>query len=223
LILRSGGNDLSGPLPVYVATGDGVRAAEILHALEREGVHASVSWGPLTEVTKGPRARSALVVVLESEEGASPDSAYRSVRDALPDAAIVVVASPERIRPQNLLWAGVDGIVLEPGADALIGPVVRSVLEGYIVMPKALRGEANPPPLSARERQMLELVVEGLTNREIAQRLYLAESTVKRHLSTAFRRLGVHSRREAAAAMRAAEPAQAGGYPTEEPSPFRGS
>ena len=212
--LRSiSGNYLSGPLPVYVATSDGVRAGELLHALEREGVHASVSWGPLHEVTDGPRARSALVVVLEPREAPYPDSAYKSVRDALTDAAIVVVASPERIRPQNLLWAGVDGIVLEPGADAVIGPVVRSVLEGYIVMPGSLRTATSPPPLSARERQMLELVVEGLTNREIAQRLYLAESTVKRHLSTAFRRLGVHSRREAAAAMRAAEPVHAGEDP----------
>ena len=182
-----------------------MRAGELLHALEREGVHASVSWGPLLEVTKGPSARSALVVVLEPHEAPYRDSDYASVRDALTDAAIVVVASSDRVRPQNLLWAGVDGIVLQPGADAVIGTVARLVLEGYIVIPRSLRTAASPPPLSARERQVLELVVEGLTNHEIAQRLYLAESTVKRHLSTAFRRLGVRSRREAAAAMGAAE------------------
>jgi DNA-binding NarL/FixJ family response regulator len=169
-------------------------------------VHALVSWGPLLDVIEMPNARSALVVVLEPEEAPHPDSDYERVHEALPAAAIVVAASSARIRPQNLLWAGVDGIVLEPGADAAIGPVVRSVLEGYIVMPRSLRTAASPPPLSARERQMLELAADGLTNREIAQRLYLAESTVKRHLSTAFRRLGVSSRREAAAAMRTAEP-----------------
>jgi DNA-binding NarL/FixJ family response regulator len=146
------------------------------------------------------------VVVFEPQDAPHPDLDYSRVHDALPDAAIVVVASAERVRPQNLLWAGVAGIVLEPGGDAAIGPVVRSVLEGYIVMPGSLRAAASPPPLSSRQRQMLEFVVDGLTNREIAQRLYLAESTVKRHLSAAFRRLGVHSRREAAAAMRTAEP-----------------
>lgn len=183
----------------------------MLHALEREGVQAVVSWGSLLDVIEGPSAHSELVVVLEPQEAPHPDSDYERVHDALPGAAIVVAASARRIRPQNLLWAGVDGIVLEPGADAAIGPVVRSVLEGYIVMPGSLRAAASPPPLSARERQMLELVADGLTNREIAQRLYLAESTVKRHLSTAFRRLGVRSRREAAAAMRTAEPVHAEG------------
>jgi DNA-binding CsgD family transcriptional regulator len=54
------------------------------------------------------------------------------------------------------------------------------------------------PTLSHREREILALAVTGSANREIAARLYLTESTVKTHLSWAFRRLGVHSRREAA-------------------------
>jgi DNA-binding NarL/FixJ family response regulator len=57
----------------------------------------------------------------------------------------------------------------------------------------------NPPALSQREKEILALVAAGLTNGQIATRLYLAESTVKTHLSSAFRRLGVRSRREAAA------------------------
>ena len=46
---------------------------------------------------------------------------------------------------------------------------------------------------------MLALVVEGCTNAEVATRLFLAESTVKSHLSGAFARLGVRSRRDAVA------------------------
>jgi hypothetical protein len=47
--------------------------------------------------------------------------------------------------------------------------------------------------------------VAGLTNAQIARRFYIAESTVKTHLSSAFRRLGVHSRREAAALIFASD------------------
>jgi DNA-binding NarL/FixJ family response regulator len=63
----------------------------------------------------------------------------------------------------------------------------------------------SPPALSYREKEVLELAAGGLTNSQIASRLFLAESTVKTHLSSAFRRLGVSSRREAAALMRLAD------------------
>jgi DNA-binding NarL/FixJ family response regulator len=56
--------------------------------------------------------------------------------------------------------------------------------------------------LSFRQRQILELVVEGLSNAEIAGRLYLAESTVKQHLRAAYKLLGVRSRTEAAKLIR---------------------
>jgi DNA-binding CsgD family transcriptional regulator len=189
--------DLAGPVPVYVACVDGVTASIVVGALEREGLNVSTQWGPLADVPGQAR----VVVVWEPENAAHPDAWYTAIRGAVPDAAVVVVCSPERETPQQLLWAGADGVVVEPGADAVIGAAVRAVLAGYLFYPKTLRSVVRPPPLSARERQLIELVAEGLTNREIAQRLFLAESTVKRHLSRSFRRLGVRSRGEAAALL----------------------
>jgi len=61
------------------------------------------------------------------------------------------------------------------------------------------RAWAVRPPLSHREKQTLALVGLGLTNAEIAHRLYLAESTVKCHLTSIFSKLGVRSRHEAIA------------------------
>jgi LuxR family maltose regulon positive regulatory protein len=57
-------------------------------------------------------------------------------------------------------------------------------------------------PLSARELQVLQLIAEGLTNREIAQRLFISPKTVKRHASSIYGKLDVHSRTQAAARAR---------------------
>jgi DNA-binding NarL/FixJ family response regulator len=189
-------------ITVYVVAADGVSAGVVMQALEREGLQASVTWGDLADI-RGRRFD--LIVVVEPEDTPYPDETFASLRQGNATTLVIVVCSPERTRAEALLWRGVDGIIVEPGADAAIGPIVRSVLAGYLVVPRALRIALEPPPLSARERQMLALVIEGLTNREIANRLYLAESTVKRHLSSMFRRLGVSSRREAAAAVLSAE------------------
>jgi LuxR family maltose regulon positive regulatory protein len=59
--------------------------------------------------------------------------------------------------------------------------------------------EALVEPLSERERQVLSLIAEGLTNREIAERLYLAMSTVKTHINNLYGKLGVSKRTQAVA------------------------
>jgi LuxR family maltose regulon positive regulatory protein len=58
-------------------------------------------------------------------------------------------------------------------------------------------------PLSDRELEVLELIAQGLTNPEIASRLYLALNTVKARASNIYGKLGVHNRTEAAARGRA--------------------
>jgi DNA-binding NarL/FixJ family response regulator len=193
------------PIATYVVAAEGVTAGTIIHALEREGLSLRAAWGPLDHLARPEWARLDLVVVVEPDGGVHSDAEYVQLRNTLLQASITVICSADRERPQALLWAGVDGIIFDPGADAVVGPAVRTVLRGYVTVPRALRAALQPPALTRRERQMLELVVEGLTNREIAERLYLAESTVKRHLSSTFKRLGVSSRREAAAAVLAAE------------------
>ena len=83
------------------------------------------------------------------------------------------------------------------------------VQKGELAAPRQLLGyllsqEETPElgDLSARQREVLELVVEGLSNAEIAGRLYLTESTIKQHLRAAYKLLGVRNRTEAAKMMK---------------------
>jgi DNA-binding NarL/FixJ family response regulator len=74
-----------------------------------------------------------------------------------------------------------------------------------LVIPEAPVGShGHLPKLSARENEVYELMSEGLTNRQIAERLFLGESTVKVHVRHIFEKLGVRTR-TAAAALRRSE------------------
>ena len=94
--------------------------------------------------------------------------------------------------------AGADSVVLEPELEDALAPAVRAVAAGLSAVPAFLSIGAERVALSHREREVLRLAVTGHTNGEIASALFLAESTVKSHLSSAYRELGAASRSEAA-------------------------
>ncbi len=72
-----------------------------------------------------------------------------------------------------------------------------AVAAGQVCVPRNHWRQIEAPALSSREKQILGLVVMGYMNSQIAEQLFLAESTVKSHLSSAFAKLGVRSRHEA--------------------------
>jgi DNA-binding NarL/FixJ family response regulator len=100
---------------------------------------------------------------------------------------------------RRALRAGADGLVFDSEVDDVLAPSLAAVAAGQMVLPAALRRHVALPSLTHRERECLALAVDGLTNSQIAGRLYLAESTVKTHLSSVFAKLGAGSRAEAAA------------------------
>lgn len=137
--------------------------------------------------------------------GSLPDStaAMRVLSSALPQARVVVVLREHnRADIRSALRAGAEGAVIDAQVPLALPVVVRAVSLGQASIPRDLRGELDDEALSAREREVLSLVAEGLTNAAIAAHLCLSESTVKSHLSSAFSKLGVHSREEAAALVR---------------------
>jgi DNA-binding NarL/FixJ family response regulator len=142
-----------------------------------------------------------VVVLIVTPAESDVPQAIRELRERTADIPIVVVlpGPARRSDVRKALKAGAEGVVLDEELERAFGPTLEAVRNGQLAMPHALREYVIREPLSHREKQILGLVVTGSTNREIAERLYLAESTVKTHLSSAFGKLNARSRSEAAA------------------------
>ena len=141
------------------------------------------------------------------------DSEVRRIRTFIPEAAVLVFAShPDTQLVRNALRAGASGFLHAGMRPEQIVRAVRLVSEGKKTVPKELldvlvADEGAEPDLAAltpRQREILELVVEGLSNVEIGKRLFLTESTVKQHLHAAYKLLNVQNRTQAAKLFREA-------------------
>jgi DNA-binding NarL/FixJ family response regulator len=125
----------------------------------------------------------------------------RRLRNILSDRNERIVAVSPRCGALGLrraVRAGADALVLEHELEDALAPAVRAVAAGLSVMPGVLRSGAERLVFSHREREVLRLAITGHTNGEIATTLFLAESTVKSHLSSAYRKLGAGGRSDAA-------------------------
>lgn len=115
---------------------------------------------------------------------------------------IVVVVPEGRSRGlRRALDAGATAVIYESQLETALWPTIRAALAGQTSVPRRVRRCVVKPTFSHREKEVLRLVVRGLTNQQIGLRLFLAESTVKSHLGSAFQKLGVHSRSEASAVL----------------------
>jgi DNA-binding NarL/FixJ family response regulator len=187
-------------LSAVLAAQADVSARRLALALERTGVGVVATIDPEEAPAAGIAEHADISVLACKTLDAEALAAIRALRERLPEAAIVVVASQAANREvREALSEGADGFVLEQRADATLGQTIQAVCAGQIVVPGEWRERVGRPVLSPREKQVLGLVVMGFTNQEIANRLRVAESTVKSHLTSIFAKLGVRGRSEAAA------------------------
>jgi DNA-binding NarL/FixJ family response regulator len=193
------------------------------HEIVRRGVHDLLEAEPdITVIGEAGTAESALARI----PALKPDVAVLDVR--LPDGNGVTVCREIRSKMPNVaclmltsygddealfdaIMAGAAGYVLKQirGTD-LVG-AVRTIASGRSLLdPEAasrvmqrMRDQAQRSDplagLTEQERKILELIGEGLTNRQIGERLFLAEKTVKNYVSALFAKLGMERRAQAAA------------------------
>jgi DNA-binding NarL/FixJ family response regulator len=114
---------------------------------------------------------------------------------------VLVCDGDSSLSVREALEAHAEGVLSGDRIGSALVATVCAVSAGQIALPQSQYRHARPVVLSHRERQVLRLAVAGMTNDSIAQKLYISRSTVKSHLTSAFAKLSVRSRSEAAAVL----------------------
>jgi DNA-binding NarL/FixJ family response regulator len=142
---------------------------------------------------------STIVITVCDVDVSQQVSALRRLCREVSQPVLVISPLATGAGVRRALDAGATALVFDSELELTLVATVRAVASGQSVVPRKFRASVERPNLSHRELQVLALVRQGLTNAEIAKRLYLAESTIKSHLGSIFTKFGVHSRKEATA------------------------
>ena len=191
------------------------------HPLFREGVVKTLAAEPeldvIAEASSGEQAVEQAVDLLPdlaildlTMPGIGGIEATIRISAQCPATVVLILTvSEDSDDLLKTLKAGARGYVLKGVSGKGLVQAVRSVTAGEVYITPALAagilgemtrdGPADPfESLTGREHEILELVAAGLTNREIGERLYLAEKTVKHYMTNVLQKLQVRSRVEAA-------------------------
>jgi DNA-binding NarL/FixJ family response regulator len=192
---------------------------------EQTGFRVVASLGTGDTILKGKRVRGDVVLLdvgLRSQSSLKLVSALRTRHPAL--KVIVMDLAPTQSTLMEYVSAGVSGFVLKDATFASLIHTIKEVARGENVLPPLLtsslfsqiadiaarRGKGNPfrfVKMTSREREVVELIAEGLSNKEIAVRLHLAVDTVKSHVHNVLEKLALHTRLEIASYSHAARQA----------------
>ena len=135
----------------------------------------------------------ALVDLFIGEESGAQVS--EALRAASPSTRVLLISGAGRISPAAARAAGAAGFVPKEWPAREIAEAVRMVGRGMTVFEEMDEPPANR--LSEREREVLDLIASGATNREIAEALHISPWTVKEYTGTVDKKLGVRNRTEA--------------------------
>ncbi|MFI1280889.1 response regulator [Streptomyces sp. NPDC020858] len=196
------------------------------HEVVRRGLHDLLDAEPGIEVVgeassaeqalaRGPALRPDVAVLDVRLPDGDGITVCRELRSRMPELACLMLTSfDDEEALLDAIMAGAAGYVLKQIKGSDLVSAVRTVATGQSMLDPATTArlmhslrdpdtarapeDARLAALSDRERSVLELIGEGLTNAQIAKRLYLSEKTVKNHISRLLGKLGVERRVQAA-------------------------
>lgn len=185
--------------------------AQVL-ALERDIVLAGEASGGREAIEKTKSLDPDVVILDISMPDMSGLAAASAIKKGCPRVGIVILTiHDDEEYVYEAARVGVSAYVMKDVDPTELVKAVRAAAEGktYVhpsIVPKLLKGYARTPAsgsqqlqsLTRRELEILDLVSQGFSNKEIADRLFISEKTVKNHLSSVFGKIGVDDRTEAA-------------------------
>lgn len=133
--------------------------------------------------------------------------ATRAIRSELPEVEVVALTSVlEDASVAGALRAGAIGYLLKDTQITELHRAIRAAADGRVHLAaeaaarlvREVRAPESPEPLTGRETEVLKLLARGKTNRQAADALFVGEKTIKAHVSSILRKLGVGSRTQAA-------------------------
>jgi len=158
-------------------------------------------------IAKAPEWRPEIVLLDFEMPGLSGVAAVREVARAVPSARVIVFtayADDEKI--VGAVRAGARGYVLKGTPAAELASAIREVHAGGSYLPPPIAAvlaarmrEPRGSALTAREREVLRFVADGLSSKQIARRLTITERTVKYHINSVMTKLGAENRAQAVA------------------------
>ncbi|GAA1118024.1 response regulator transcription factor [Kribbella jejuensis] len=186
-VVRNGLRGMFEAAPGFTVLGeapDGVRAVELATELEPD----------------------VILMDLRMPGGGGLDAITELTRRGIRSKVLVLTTWDTDTDTLPAIEAGATGYLLKDAPQEELFNAVRQAAEGRTVLSPAVASRLvtavrnpAPAPLAARERQVLELVAKGTSNRDIARELFISEATVKTHLSHVFTKLGVTDRAAAVA------------------------
>ncbi|MFF0271148.1 response regulator [Kribbella sp. NPDC004536] len=188
------------------------------HPVVRNGLRgmfeATLGFTVLAEAPDGVRAvelaaelePDVILMDLRMPGGGGLDAITELTRRRIRSKVLVLTTWDTDTDTLPAIEAGATGYLLKDAPQEELFNAVRQAAEGRTVLSPAVASRLvtavrnpAPAPLAARERQVLELVAKGTSNRDIARELFISEATVKTHLSHVFTKLGVTDRAAAVA------------------------
>ncbi len=190
------------------------------HALVREGLRKLLELSDnieiLSEVGDGQGAiniarkeKPDVILMDVNMPGTNGISATRVIKREIPSIHIIALTIYEDEEVVDMVRAGVSAYVLKDVAGSELIDTINRVMQGEVVIhPRVANrlvrelsrneNKKNDIRLTKRERDVLLLLVKGHSNKEMAEAMFISEKTVKNHLTSIFRKLGVKDRTQAA-------------------------